>query len=265
MNVRDPAECLALLDEIADEADAIALRLFRSSGLRVDQKPDETPVTEADRGVESTTREIVSRQAPDLGVLGEEEGEIPGVSGARLIIDPIDATRNFVRGIPIFATLLAVEVKGEVVAGVVSAPALYSRWRAARGIGAFEGPRKLTVSPIAEIEEAQLFHGNLEARSEEGGPPGLPALMRRVLRTRGFGDFYQHALVAEGAGEVAIDPAVMPWDIAPLQVIVEEAGGRATTLTGERSIYGGSLVTTNGVLHDECLQALAGAEWTRAV
>lgn len=259
MNLQDPAACVALLHEIADEADAIALRLFRSGGLRVDRKPDETPVTEADQAIERTAREIVDRQAPELGVLGEEQGETRGASGARLIIDPIDATRNFVRGIPIFATLLAVEVDAEVVAGVVSAPALGARWRAARGIGAFDGSRKLRVSAITRIEEAQLFHGNLEARSEDGGPPSLPSLMRRVSRTRGFGDFYQHALVAEGAGEVAIDPSAMPWDIAPLQVLVEEAGGRATTLTGERSIYGGGFVTSNGLLHDACLLALGGA------
>jgi histidinol-phosphatase len=139
----------------------------------------------------------------------------------------------------------------------VSAPALRTRWSAARGHGAFRDGRRLHVSGIGDLGRAQVFHGSLGG-SEEPPPAGFVAMMRAVDRTRGFGDFYQHVLVAEGAGEVAIDPAVNPWDIAALQVIVEEAGGRATTLTGDRSIYGGTLVTTNGLLHERVLEALRG-------
>jgi histidinol-phosphatase len=249
---------LTLLDEIADDADAIALGFFRTSGLAVDEKSDSSPVTEADRAIEENAREIVKRSHPDLGVYGEEYGETGAGSGPRLIIDPIDATRNFVRGIPIFATLLGVEVEGEVVAGVVSAPALGMRWHAARGAGAYLGDRNLRVSEIEKLDQAQLFHGDIGAMAECAPPPGFPGLVAQVERTRGFGDFYQHLLVAEGAGEIALDPEVQPWDIAPLQVIVEEAGGRATTLEGDRSIYGGSLVSSNGVLHEEALRLLSG-------
>src|SRR2546426_235648 len=191
-----------------------------------------------------------------LGVLGEEEGDAPGSAETRLIIDPIDGTRNFVRGIPVFATLVAIETGGEVVAGVASAPALAARWHAARGSGAFRDGRRIVVSRIESLEHAMLFHGNL-APGEAGPPPGIAGLIARVERTRGFGDFLQHMLVAEGAGEVAIDPVMQPWDIAAPQVIVEEAGGRATGLGGERSIYAGSLVTSNGPLHETALRALA--------
>src|SRR5213594_498139 len=168
----------------------------------------------------------------------------------------IDGTRNFVRGIPVFATLLAIEAGGEVVAGVASAPALGARWHAARGSGAFRDGQRMMVSRIASLERATLFHGNLGS-GEGGPPPGIAGLIARIERTRGFGDFYQHMLVAEGAGEIAFDPVMQPWDIAALQVIVEEAGGHATSLGGERSIYTGSLVTSNGPLHESALRALA--------
>lgn len=251
-----PGDWIRLLQEIADLADAVALDHFRSSHLRVEQKSDASPVTEADRRIEEAARALLRDRLPGVGVFGEEFGEA-GTSETRLIIDPIDGTRNFVRGIPVFATLLAIEEQGGVTAGLVSAPALGRRWHAARGAGAFAGDRRLKVSGTGALELATIFHGDLSGH--EGGrplPPGLTGLMARAERTRGFGDFYQHLLVAEGCGELAVDPDVKPWDIAPVQVIVEEAGGRATTLTGERSIYGGSLVSSNRVLHDEILRAL---------
>ena len=249
---------LPFLVELADRADEIALRFFRTRDLRVDEKPDHSPVTAADREIEALAHRLVQARHPELGILGEEEGEAPGAGGSRLIIDPIDGTRNFVRGIPIFATLLAIEAGGEVVAGVVSAPALRARWHAARGAGAFRDGRPIRVSDVRELGAALLLHANL-GRGEPAPPPGLLALARQVERTRGFGDFYQHMLVAEGAGEIAIDPAMHPWDAAALQVVVEEAGGRATTLGGERSIYAGSLVTSNGALHQSVLDALRQA------
>jgi histidinol-phosphatase len=254
-----PADWLPFLSELADEADRISLRLFRQSGLRVETKPDRSPVSEADAAIEDVVRRLTAATHPALGLLGEEQGETAGQSPTRLIVDPIDGTRNYVRGIPVYATLLAVEQDGEVIAGVVSAPALHARWHAARGAGAWRGNRRLTVSAVNGWDHAQLFFGGFGGSEQGALPPGLLALGRRCERTRGFGDFWQHALLAEGAGEVAVDPDVKAWDIAAVQVLVEEAGGRATTLTGERSIYGGSLVTSNGLLHDEALVLLEGS------
>jgi histidinol-phosphatase len=248
---------LALLHEIADGADGIALRYFRRAGLRVDDKSDGSPVSEADRAIEAMARERVAKRSPGLGVYGEEEGESPSQGGSRLIIDPIDGTRNFVRGIPVFASLLAIEHEGELVAGVVSAPAMRQRWHAARGEGSFAGPRRLHVSAIGELARAHLFHGDLAGRAEGAPPQRLSALMATVERTRGFGDFYQHMLVAEGAGEIAIDAKMKPWDIAAVKIIVEEAGGRATSLSGEDSIDAPTLLSTNGHLHAAVLAALA--------
>lgn len=251
-----PADWIPFLTELADRADAIALRFFGAERLRVEQKADLSPVSEADQAIETMVRALARERHPELGILGEEQGEA-GSGEARLIIDPIDGTRNFVRGIPVFGTLVAVEAKGEVIAGVASAPALRTRWHAARGAGAFRGGRRLRVSAVRELGHALLFHGNL-GRGEAGPPRGVATLIGQVERTRGFGDFYQHMLVAEGAGEIAIDPAMHPWDIAALQVIVEEAGGCATSLTGERSIYAGSLVTSNGPMHRAVLEAVSG-------
>lgn len=253
-----PRDWLGFLDEIADRADQIALGRFRAQDLHVREKPNLGPVSEADLAIEAAAREIARRRHPELGVLGEEEGESAGRDETRLIIDPIDATRNFVRGIPIFATLLAIEVQGEVVASVVSAPALGTRWNAARGSGAFCGSRRLRVSEVSKLERAQVFHGSLGGAEAARTPPGVQELLRRSARQRGFGDFYQHVLVAEGAGEIAIDPIVAPWDVAALVVLVEEAGGRATSLAGERSIRAGSLVSSNSLLHAEALAALGG-------
>src|SRR5256884_2302141 len=177
-------------------ADELALRWFRSAGLRVQEKPDLSPVTEADQAIEAMARTAVRQNHPELGVLGEEEGEAPGPTEARLIIDPIDGTRNFVRGIPVFATLLAIEAGGEVVAGVASGPALGARWHAARGSGGVRDGQRRMVSRLASLERATLFHGNL-GPGEGGPPPGVAGLIARVERTRGFGDFYQHMLVAE--------------------------------------------------------------------
>jgi histidinol-phosphatase len=255
----DPASVstrwLPLLHAIADRADAIALRLFRSRDLGVDVKADSSPVTDADRAIEDAARAAVHARHPEVGVLGEEGGSGGGTE-TRLIIDPIDGTRNFVRGIPVFATLLAVEEGGVIVAGVVSAPALGRRWHAARGAGAFCGERRLAVSSVSRLDRAQLFHGSVGGVGEGNPLPGILRLAQQVERTRGFGDFYQHVLVAEGTGEIAVDPVMNPWDIAALMVVVEEAGGRCTSLAGDRTIYGGSLVTTNGILHEAALREL---------
>jgi histidinol-phosphatase len=246
---------LRFLEEIAERTDPIALRLFRSARLAVETKPDSSPVTEADRAIEETARELLARRHPQLGVLGEELGGADS-GEARLIIDPIDATRNFVRGIPLFATLLAVQIGEEIVAGLVSAPALGTRWRAGRGLGAFEGERPLRVSETRELGEAQLFHGGLGGDEPPASLEGLLRLAAATRRTRGFGDFYQHCLVAAGAGEIALDSGLKPWDVAALLVLVEEAGGRMTSPSGERSIHAGDYVTTNGHLHSQALAVL---------
>jgi len=249
---------LPLLTEIADTADEIALRYFRRTDLSVSTKSNLTPVSEADLAIESATRKIVSSRHPELGMLGEEEGAT-GSTSERIILDPIDATRNFVRGIPVFATLIAVEIEREVVAGLVSAPALGARWHAERGSGAWSGGRRLSVSRIGAWSEAQVFHGSIGGSENTQWSARVAEISARAHRDRGFGDFWQHVLVAEGAGEVALDPGVSAWDVAPLMVIVEEAGGRATSVEGERTIYGNSLVTSNGVMHELAIAALQAA------
>jgi histidinol-phosphatase len=230
--------------------------LFRSKRLRVEEKADLSVVTEADLRIEEVARALIAERHPELGVLGEERGAREGSSGDRLIIDPIDSTANFARGVPIFGTLLAIEAGEEVVAGVVSAPALRSRWTAARGAGAYAGSQRMQVSRIRDLSKAQLFHGSLAGGESVRASREIFGLMQKTWRQRGFGDFYQHVLVADGAVELAIDPIMNPWDIAPLFLLVEEAGGRASSLSGIRSIHARSLVTSNGLLHDEALAAL---------
>ena len=253
----EPRDWLPLLEELAECADALALARFRAQDLHIEEKPDRSLVTEADLAIEEAVRGLVGRRHPDLGVFGEEQGETAGQADTRLIIDPIDATANFARGIPVFATLLAIERAGEISAGLVSAPALGTRWSAARGHGARRDAKHIRVSGVRELARAQSFHGSFGGQEATPTTPQLCALVERTQRDRGFGDFYQHMLVAEGAGEVGVDPIVHPWDVAALQVIVEEAGGRATTLAGDRDIHGGSLVSSNGLLHDEILAILS--------
>ncbi len=254
----DATRWLPLLEEIASRADTIALRWFGEPRLRVSDKDDGSPVSEADQAIESMARSIVAERFPELGVLGEEEGDSrPPRGTARLIVDPIDGTRNFVRGIPIFAALLAIEVDGAVIAGVVSAPALRARWSAARGVRGV--PRRETDSRLVDrrpVARSSVSRGSKRAFGD-GAPERLRALFHRVERTRGFGDFYQHMLVAEGAGEIAIDPKMKPWDIAAVKIVVEEAGGRSTSFAGEDTIEGGTLISSNGLLHAALVAALA--------
>ncbi len=239
---------LTLALRLADAADAISLGRFRAQDLVVETKPDRTPVTEADRAVEHELRAILARERPDDGITGEELGTIDR-AGRRWIIDPLDGTRNYSRGIPVWATLIALERDGEVVIGVVSAPALHRRWFAERGSGAWAGDNRVRVSAIRRIEDAVLSFP-LEHP--------VPALATRAWHARGYGDFWAHMLVAEGAIDGAIDAiGVKIWDLAAVQVIVEEAGGRFTDREGMRSIESGSAVSSNGHLHDELLTAAA--------
>jgi len=252
-----PADWLPVLFDLADRADAISMRYFLSEDLNTTAKPDRSVVTKADLEVETAIRDAVVASHPSVGVFGEEHGEVKGDGATRLIVDPIDATANFARGIPIFATLLGLETDGEIVASVVSAPALQRRWHAARGEGAWCGDRRLRVSSVAKLEDAQIFHTSLAGGEAVPNTEKVIPLLRKSWRQRGLGDFYQHMLLAEGCAELALDPIVAPWDIAALQIIVEEAGGKATTFGGERTIYAGSLLSSNGLLHDEALAAFA--------
>jgi histidinol-phosphatase len=263
MNYRD--QYAALLDAIAEEADSIATKYFRAATLQFERKLDGTRVTEADRAVERMAREKVAASSLPLDVLGEEMGgadpnEAAKSGRARLIIDPIDGTEEFSRGIPTFGTLLAIEHRGEIVAGMCSAPALSTRWYAYRGSGAFRNGHTIHVSKTPQLGEAMIF-------TTGTGPKKSPVHREKLRRLadasrggRALGGFWQHMLVAEGAIDVAVDLTSQPWDLAPLGIIVEEAGGRSTNLNGERSIYTKSLVSTNGKLHDEVLRALCDDE-----
>jgi histidinol-phosphatase len=246
---------LQLALELADIADAMTMAGFRDETLRVETKSDLSPVTEVDRRTEAALRGHIGGARPQDAVVGEEYGE-SGAGGRRWFLDPIDGTKNFVRRIPVFATLIGLEQDGEIVAGVCSAPALHARWWAARGMGAFESGRRIRVSSVQQLAEANLSYDDVAGFEEHGMGERFLALARRCYRTRGLGDFWSHVLVAEGAVDVAVEPEVNPWDLAPLKVIVEEAGGRFTDLSGAARIDGGSAVSSNGLLHDAVLAAL---------
>jgi histidinol-phosphatase len=241
---------LELARGLADAADAISLPRFRT-GLAVEVKADLTPVTEADRAVEAALRGMLAAERPDDAVLGEEEGAA-GSGSRRWILDPIDGTRNYSRGIPVWATLIALEADGVVQLGVVSAPALGQRWWAERGSGAFANGRAIAVSGIARIEDAVLSF----ALENE-----VPAIAKRAWHARGFGDFWPYMLVAEGCVDGAGDAlGISEWDLAAMQVVVEEAGGRFSDAEGVARIDGRSAVASNGHIHDELLSSLRSQE-----
>jgi histidinol-phosphatase len=247
---------------LADAADDITMRRFRALDLRVESKPDLTPVTDADLAAEEQLRHVLGRARPRDAVLGEESGR-SGVGRRCWILDPIDGTANYVRGVPVWATLIGLMADGDVVVGVVSAPALGRRWWAARDGGAWTG-RSLTkasacrVSDVASLQDASLSYSELSDWERQGRLDGFLSLARSVWRTRAYGDFWSHMLVAEGAADVSAELEVTLWDLAALQVIVEEAGGTFTDLTGKPTPDGGSAVCTNGRLHGEVLGLLAG-------
>lgn len=248
---------------LADSADDISARRFRALDLRVESKADLTPVTDADRAAEESLRNVLRRSRPRDAVLGEEFGRI-GAGPRCWVIDPIDGTKNFVRGVPVWATLIGLMDGDESVAGVVSAPLLGRRWWAARGGGAWTG-RSLTkavpcrVSDVANVADASFSYSSLTGWEEQGRLTGFLDLARSVWRTRAFGDFWSHVLVAEGAVDISAEPEVKLWDLAALQVIVEEAGGTFTDLSGRSTPDGGSVVCTNGRLHEEVLKRLAAS------
>ena len=238
---------LELARRLADAADAISLPRFRT-GLAIETKPDLTPVTEADRAVETGLRRVLGEERPDDAVLGEEHGTA-GSGARRWVLDPIDGTRNYARGIPVWATLIALEEDGVVQMGMVSAPALGHRWWAERGSGAFANGELVHVSAVSRIEDAVL---SFAIEND------LPAVAKRAWHARGFGDFWAYMLVAEGGVDGAVDAiGVNVWDLAAMQVIVEEAGGRFSDRHGASRIDGRSSVASNGLIHDELLAALS--------
>ena len=236
-------------------AGRLALDYFER-GVAVESKADQTPVTVADRGAEQLLREAIEREFPDDGFLGEELGDRPTRTGYKWIIDPIDATKNFIRGIPLFATLVGLEQQGQMVAGFAYVPALGYLYHAVRGGGAFKNDRPIHASSIDQLEEAQLVYSSLAWFDKTGTQEEFLALLRRVGRSRGFGDFYGHLLVAEGAAEIALEPQLNPWDCAALKPIVEEAGGVVTDWNGQNTIYGQGCVSVNAALHRLVLEQL---------
>lgn len=252
-----------LLTGIVDQADAVAMKYFRGGELGAERKLDGSVVTVADKLVEKMALEKVKASGLTIDVVGEETSkEIPSgpaTNGrARMIIDPIDGTEEFTRGIPTFGTLIGIEENGEMVAGMVSAPALShgTRWWAYRGEGAYRAGKRIHVSSRKRMEEAMVFTTGTGSAKDMAARATMRRMADAARNSRSMGGFWQHMLVAEGAIEAAVDWVSKPWDLAPLGVIVEEAGGESTTIDGERTIYKGRLVSTNGILHEEILRLL---------
>lgn len=255
------ADDLRLAHVLADAVDQLTMSRFRAQDLAVDTKPDLTPVTDADRAAEQLIRAQLSRARSRDQVIGEEFGSV-GESARQWVIDPIDGTKNFVRGVPVWGTLIGLIEDGEVVAGVVSAPALSRRWWAAKGTGAYTGPRissatSIHVSQVDTLEDASLSYSSLDGWAERGMLREWLNFMQQMWRTRAYGDFWSYMLLAEGAVDIAAEPELNLYDMAALVPIVTEAGGRFTSLAGEDGPFGGNAVATNGRLHDLVLEALA--------
>jgi histidinol-phosphatase len=254
------ANDLALALEMADAADALTLHRFGALDLRVDTKPDLTPVTDADESAEQLLRASLTAHRPDDSVFGEEFGGTPAFSGRQWVLDPIDGTKNFVRGVPVWCTLIALLVDGTPIVGVVSAPALGRRWWAGAGEGAFTSfggaTRRISVSGVDDLASASLSFSDLTGWGNRR--PRFLDLTDEVWRVRAYGDFWSHCLVAEGAVDIAIEPDLKPWDLAPIDILVREAGGTFTNFHGAPGPHGVSAVSTNGLLHEAVLERLRG-------
>ncbi len=276
-NLVDLQDDLALAHALADLADAISLDRYQAQDLVITTKPDNTPVTDADRAVETAIREALATHRQTDGLVGEEFGSDKGTSGRYWVIDPIDGTKNFMRGVPTWATLIAlvqVDSSGidEVIVGIASAPALARRWSAAKGHGAivrfnsgsvdylsddFEAStneKKISVSKVAKLSDASISYSDFVGWGDRLEP--FQKMLANAWRTRGIGDFWSHMLVAEGAVDVAIEPSLAVWDMAALDIIVREAGGAFTNTAGQNGPFGGSGVSTNGVLHNAVVSGL---------
>ena len=252
----DYTDDLRLAHLLADDADSLTMARFKALDLHVMSKPDLTPVTDADQAVEESIRRTLSKARSRDAVTGEEQGT-SGHSQRRWIVDPIDGTKNFVRGVPVWATLIALAVDGEVVLGVVSAPALQRRWWAVKDGGAWTGklikPTRCEVSDVRRLEDASLSYASLGGWEDAGMGEDFLALMRRCWRTRAYGDFWSYMLLAEGAVDLAVEPELEVYDMAALDIIVREAGGRFTSLAGEDGPWGGNALASNGHLHDAAI------------
>ena len=252
----DPDLALAL--QLAEAADAITMRRFRATDLVVETKPDKSPVTEADRSVEQAIRLHLERDRPADAIVGEEfGGAIDQRAGRRWILDPIDGTKNFLRGVPVWATLIGLEVDGVVQVGVASAPALGRRWWAARGSGAFADGRAIRVSQVSRLEDALVCFTSVRSFDEFDCGEQFRGLTTQAWSARGFSDFWGHVLVAEGTADAMLEPVLNLWDYAAVAVIVEEAGGRFSTFDGRAPAHLGSGLSTNGLLHEQVVAAMA--------
>jgi len=247
-------DVVAAMIRAAEAAGEVAMKYYRG-GFEVTIKPDQTPVTQADREAEQAIKAILRRAYPDHGFLGEEFGE-EGSKERRFIIDPIDGTKNFIRRVPIWAVLLGLEEAGEITAGVMLNPALGEMFWARRGDGAWSAGERLRVSDCERLDEATLLHSDLHLMREGGFWDPLVRLVDACRRTRGFGDYYGYGLVAGGKAEIYVETDLKPWDAAPVKILVEEAGGRLTDFSGRPTIYGGSVLATNGRLHEQTLALL---------
>ena len=263
--MRDLALDLALADRLANAADALSMVKYRSSELVIETKTDLTPVTDADKGIEFMIRDILSQERPLDLVIGEEfggkdEALAPTNEKYYWVVDPIDGTKNFVRGVPTWATLIAlVNPEHEVIVGVVSAPALYRRWSAHKGGGAFvsengEMPRKISVSAVSTLSDASISYSDLVGWGDRRQK--FIDLQERIWRTRGLGDFWSHMLVAEGSVDIAVEPSLALWDMAANAIIVTEAGGTFGDLDGGFGAHGPNGLSTNGKLHQAFLDAV---------
>jgi histidinol-phosphatase len=260
--VSDYEADLDLAAQLANVADEITIERFGATDLVVDSKPDLTPVSDADTATERSLRDILATERPSDAVSGEEYGT-DGAGTRRWVIDPIDGTKNYVRGVPVWATLIALLDGTDPVVGVVSAPALGRRWWAARDAGAwtaFAGhglPRRLAVSQVASLGDASLSYSSLSGWGALGRREAFVALTEQVWRSRAYGDFWSYMLVAEGAVDLAAEPELSLWDMAALAPIVTEAGGRFTGLDGVPGVHQGNAAASNGLLHDDFLAALS--------
>lgn len=241
--------------EAANAASEVALHYFRTH-LKVETKADRTPVTQADRECEAKITEVLSRHFPAYGFLGEEMGEHAGQVNTRWIIDPIDGTKNFIRGIPFFATLIALEENGEITAGVMSAPALNDLLYARKGQGAFANGRQVHVSDVDDLRNAMLIHGGLKDLKVRSCWEPFLRLVEMTARQRGFGDALGHSVVICGQAEVTLEPEIKPWDVAATKILVTEAGGRFSDFAGSPSIYTGNAIISNGRVHEAVVDIL---------
>ncbi|WP_026454709.1 histidinol-phosphatase [Saccharomonospora iraqiensis] len=255
---------LDLARTLADAADGITTARFRALDLTVDSKPDRTPVTDADTAVEDAVRTLLTRHRPDDAVAGEERGGSATGPGRVWVIDPIDGTKNFLRGLPVWATLIALVEDGTPVVGMISAPLLGRRWWAGADAGAWvadgSGVRGIGVSRVSDPADATVSTTDLGSWVEHHRRESYLRLVDATWESRAFGDFWHHCLVAEGALDIAVEPIVNTWDVAPVRVLVEQAGGRFTDLAGAPRIDGGSALSTNGLLHDTALALLSAPD-----